>query len=190
MKQVFNVACFVTILLAPVIVFGQKTFISLGPELALPAHYNQSNNNRGIGIGGSVRLESSWDKHISGIATVGYLSFAKTNPLASYPTYTNQVNETVIQLGIKYYTKPKTVNPTGVFFTGEAGLMPTSTHITYTNGSKQNRKESGLSVALGSGYQYKNIECSFRLQYNLSAVGYHVYYYNFRLAYSFLNRKK
>lgn len=190
MKLVLVLTCFAAMLLVPVIGFGQKTFVSIGPELALPESHKLPYNYKGVGFGGSVRLESFFNKQFSGIATAGYLSFAKTTPYLYEPNYNRQIDAFIIQVGVKFYLKPINENPTGFFFTGEAGLMPTSTHITYTNGSKQNRKENGLSVALGSGFQYKKIETSFRLQFNLSDNGYHVYYYNFRLAYALFNRKK
>ncbi len=189
MKNILLVTYFLAVLFIPVIIFGQKTFVSIGPELALSGS-NKQYNDRGTGFGGSFRLESSWSKHVSGMATIGYLSFAKKSPYSSSPTYTNQLNAFLIQIGVKYYIQEKNKTPDGFFFSGEIGIMPTSTHITYTNGSKQYRKESDLSSALGVGYQYKRLESSFRLQYNLGVAGFHVYYYNFRIAYSFLRRKK
>ena len=161
MKNLLILICSLAALFFPSIVFGQKTFVSIGPELALPDSYKQSNNNRGTGFGGSFRLESSWSKHVSGMATIGYLSFAKKSPFPSSPTYTNQVNAILIQVGIKYYVLEKNKNPNGFFLSGEIGIMPTSNHITYTNGSKQNFKEAGLSSALGVGYQYKKLETTF-----------------------------
>ena len=190
MKYILILACISAILLFSVIASGQKTFVSIGPDLALTGSSKQSNNNRGTGIGGSIRLESSWSKHISGIATVGYLSFAKRSPYPFSPTYTNQVNVIPIQIGIKYYTQEKNLKPHGVFFSGEIGIMPTSTNITFTNETKTNRKENGFSTAFGAGYQYRRLESSFRLQYNLSDSGFDVYYYNFRIAYSLFKGKK
>jgi hypothetical protein len=169
---------------------GQKAFLSVGPELALPARYDQSHNNMGTGIGGSMRLESSWSKHVSGIITVGYLSFEEASPFSTEPTFTEQLNTIIIQAGIKYYIKEKIDLTKGVFFSSELGSMPTTKEITFTTGTKEKFKEGGLSLALGTGYQLKNLEASFRLQYNLTARGFHVYYYNFRLAYAFLREKK
>jgi Outer membrane protein beta-barrel domain len=169
--------------------FSQKTFFSIGPELALPASYSQSHNNRGTGFGGSLRVESSWSKHVSGMATISYLSFALAHPLPTTPSYSEQVNAMLVQVGLKYYTQERKEKSNGFFISAELGLMPTTTHITFTTGSKQNFKETGLSVAPGLGYLLGNLEASFRLQYNLTATGSHVYYYNFRLAYVFLKRK-
>ena len=169
---------------------SQKTFLSVGPELALPARFDQSHNNIGTGIGGSLRLEASWSKHVSGIATVGYLSFEEASPFSTQPTFTEQLNTIIIQAGIKYYIKERIDLTKGVFFSGELGSMPTTNEITFTTGAKEKFKEGGLSLALGTGYQLKNIEASFRLQYNLAARGFHIYYYNFRLAYAFLREKK
>ncbi|MDZ4808341.1 MAG: hypothetical protein SGI96_08715 [Bacteroidota bacterium] len=67
--------------------------------------------------------------------------------------------------------------------------MPTTTHFDYAVNTDRDFKESGLSTALGIGYQLDNIEASTRLQYNLSASGFNVYYYNFRIAYTFIKFK-
>src|ERR1043166_4488118 len=83
--------------------FSQKTFFSMGPELALPASYSQSDNDRGTGFGGSFRVESSWGKHVSGMATIGFLKFALAHPYYNSPSFTKQINATIIQVGLKYY---------------------------------------------------------------------------------------
>jgi hypothetical protein len=161
----------------------------MGPELALPASYSQSDNDRGTGFGGSFRVESSWGKHVSGMATIGFLKFALAHPYYNSPSFTKQINATIIQVGLKYYTQDRKERSNGFFISAELGSMPATNHITYTNGLKQNIKETGLSVAPGLGYLLKNIEFGFRLQYNLSETGYHVYYYDFKLAYAFLKKK-
>lgn len=189
-KKVTILICIFLVSLLPVMVVGQNNSLSIGAEVARPGSYSQSYNNRGIGYGGSLRFESSWDKHVSGMATASFLSFAKRSPDSFYPTYTHQVNAILIQLGVKYYILEKKKSLQGLFLSGELGSMPTSTRIVFTDGSKKNRKENGLSLALGVGYQYKKLESSFRLQYNLSDRGFNVYYYNFRFAYSFLKSKK
>jgi hypothetical protein len=169
--------------------FSQKTFFSFGPELALPASYSQSHNNRGTGLGGSFRVESSWGKHVSGMATIGYLKFALVHD-ELFAGYSDQVNAMPIQVGLKYYSQERKEKSNGFFISAELGIMPTTNHITFTTGSKINSKETGLSVAPGLGYLLGNLESGFRLQYNLTATGSHVYYYNFRLAYAFLKKKR
>lgn len=185
MRNKYSIPSCLLILFISMVANSQKTFLSVGPELALPARYDQSHNNMGTGIGGSLRLESSWSKHVSGIVTVGYLSFAEASPFSTEPTFTEQLNTVIIQAGVKYYIKEKIDLTKGVFFSSELGIMPTTKEITFTTGAKEKLKEGGLSLALGTGYQLKNLEASFRLQYNLTVRGFHVYYYNFRLAYAF-----
>jgi len=188
MKNKLVLLYWLVILIAPEIVYSQKTFISVGGELALPSSTGLK-MIAGIGFGGSIRLESSWKKHISGMATIGYLSFAKNNPYSSAPATTSEFKAIPIQVGIKYYPKEKTEIAKGFYISAELGVMRTTTHFTYAANPDFNFKESGLSVAPGLGYLFRNLESSFRLQYNLSASGFNVYYYNFRLAYAFLKRK-
>lgn len=187
MKNKFILLAYVAMLLLPAIVFGQKTFVSIGADLALPAHYEQSYNNRGTGFGGVFRVESSFGPHVAGIASIGYLSFAKADPFSDGESH--QLSALPVQFGVKYYIRKKNMTPEGFFFSGELGIMPTTEHITYTN-SEENFKETDWIVAPGVGYLLKNFELSFRLQYDLTKVGYHVYYYNFRIAYAFLKRGK
>jgi hypothetical protein len=56
---------FMLILLAPLFGWSQKkTFISVGGELVFPAaNYMEVGKT---GFGGSLRLEHSWSKHVSG----------------------------------------------------------------------------------------------------------------------------
>lgn len=187
MENKFILLSYAAILLLPTIVFSQKTFVSIGANLALPAHYQQSFNDRGTGFGGVMRVESPFSPHLSGIASVGYLSFAKASPFSDGSSY--QLSAISIQFGVKYYISRRKIGPDGFFLSGELGIMSTTNHITYTN-SEQKVKESDLIVAPGVGYQLKNFELSFRLQYDLTKVGYHVYYYKFGIAYAFLRRSK
>lgn len=188
MKCTYGIACFATLFISAM-AYSQKVF-SFGPEMALPARYRQSYNNMGTGVGGSIRLESPWSKHVSGMVTAGYLIFGEKHPYPTDPAYTEQLNILIIQAGIKYYIEAKTDMAKGIFLSTEIGAMPSTNNISFTNGSKEKFKEGGLSIALGTGYQLKNLDASFRLQYNLTVRGLHVYYYNFRLAYAIPWQKK
>ncbi|MGZ5191166.1 MAG: outer membrane beta-barrel protein [Flavisolibacter sp.] len=189
MKSLFVIISCLVILLTPEITFGQKTSFSIGGEIALPGSSSGLSMNAGTGFGGSLRVESSWSKHISGLATIGYLAFAQTHPYSTTPTTTSKVKAILIQAGLKYYPREKKESPKGFFISAELGIMPTTTHFTYAANPDLNFKETGFSCAPGIGYQLGHIESSFRIQYNLTASGFNVYYYNFRLAYSFLKRK-
>jgi len=189
MKNILVMICCLATLLTPEIVFGQKTFISIGGELALPGSSSGLNMNAGTGFGGSLRVESSWGKHVSGLATITYLGFAQAHPYSNTPATTARVKAIPIQVGLKYYPKERKITSKGIFISAELGLMPTTTHFTYEANPDLNFKETGFSVAPGLGYLLGNLESSFRLQYNLTASAFKVYYYNFRLAYAFLKRK-
>ena len=184
MKNILVLIC----CLAPVIVLSQKTFISIGGELALPSSSGLK-SVAGTGIGGSFRVESSWSNHIAGIATIGYLWFAKEDHFFNTSTSTT-FKALSIQAGIKYYTREKKEIQKGFFISAELGAMPTTTHFDYETNPDLNFKETGISVAPGLGFMLGKIELSLRLQYNLTASGFNVYYYNFRLAYAFLKQKK
>ena len=186
---IFWTATFIT----PLNVFSQKNYISLGPELALPGSSKKylQGKDKGTGFGGSLRLESNWSKHVSGTATIGYLTFATAYPYSLSPTYSNQFKVLPVQFGIKYYSQEKKETiPNGFFMSGELGMIFTTNHIHYTNDTEQDFKESGPSLALGPGYQYKNIEAGLRLQFNLVSSGFNVYYYDFRVAYCLKKNSK
>ena len=176
------------ILLSPVFLFSQKTFVSLGAELAFPGSSESLSRNAGTGYGASVRIESSWGKHISGMATLGYLGFAEAQPYSYTSVTKSKVYAIIFQPGIKYYIQKKRDRPRGFFISAEIGLMYTNTHFDYEANPDFNFDETGLSCAPGIGYQLGKIETGFRLQYNLTASGYNVYYYNIRVAYAFLKR--
>ena len=178
------------LLIISAVSFSQKTIFSFGPELALPGPSSGLSRNAGTGFGGSLRVESSLGKHISGMATIGYLGFAQQElSYSGTPPTTTKVKAIPIQAGLKYYPKNIIETPKGFFISAELGFMPTTTHFNYAVNPDRIFKEAGLSAAPGIGYQLGNIEGSFRLQYNLAASGFNVYYYNFRIAYGFLKRK-
>lgn len=169
--------------------FSQKTNFSIGPELALPNSFGLK-MNAGTGLGGSLRVEFPGTKHVWGIVTIGYLAFAqKKLPYSGTPPTITSFKAIPIQVGVKYYPMEKKEMPKGIFISGELGFMPSTVHFDYLNYPDRDFKESGLCTAMGMGFQLGNIETGFRVQYNLSDSGFDVYYYNFRLAYTFLKLK-
>ena len=190
MKKVIS---FIIVLIISAQSFSQKNFFSIGPELALPNSVGLK-TNAGTGIGGSLRFEFDGSKHIAGLVTIGYLGFAQKELAYSgtQPTttrYSARYSAIPIQVGVKYYTKERKETPKGFFISAELGIMPTTIHFDYLNIPDRDFKESGLSTAIGIGYQLGKIEAGFRGQYNFSASGFDIYYYNFRIAYAFLKRK-
>jgi len=193
MKNSIVILCCLAIWLTPETVFSQKALISFGGELAFPVTHKNTPlgfaANAGTGFGGSLQVESSWGNHISGMASVSYLSFARSHPYSSTPTTATKVNAFPFQIGIKYYFLEKEESPKGFFISAETGMMLTTTHFTYDTHPDFDFKESPVCLAVGAGYMLGNLETGFRLQYNLGAAGFHVYYYNFRLTYAWLNIK-
>lgn len=177
------------IMLSPIILRSQKTFFSLGAELALPKKPESGITNLGTGFGVSARIESSWGKHISGMASLGYLGFAETTPYSNSPETKAKAYAIVFQPGIKYYLQKKEERPKGIFFSFELGLMYVNTAFDYATNPDNTLDYTDLSCAPGIGYQLGKIETGFRLQYNLGETGLNVYYYNFRIAYAFLKSK-
>jgi hypothetical protein len=187
MKTLSPIVIFFLISIYPTTIFCQNPFVSIGPELAIPGSSSGLEMNAGTGYGGSVRVESSWSNHLSGMLSLGYLVFGDATPYSTELTRT-KVKAIVVQAGLKYYISKKIDDPKGFFISTELGLMSTNTRFTYEVYPPRNFKESGLSAAPGIGYLFRKMEAGFRLQYNLSASGFDVYYYNFRLAYAI--RKK
>ena len=178
-----------TIMFSPMILRSQKTFFSLGAEVAFPATPESGITFLGTGFGASARIESSWGKHISGIASLGYLGFTETTPYSTTPETKAKAYVIVFQPGIKYYLQKKQERPKGVFFTFELGLMYVNTKFDFASNPDHTSKYTDISLAPGIGYQLGKIETGFRLQFNLGETGYNVYYYNFRVAYAFLKKK-
>jgi hypothetical protein len=189
MERVALASLAMVLLFMPLTGLSQKTFFSVGPEVVFPGSDTDLKRNAGTGFGASVRLESRWGKHIAGMATVSYIDFPKkhhTSP--GLQGTTTNVMLIPVQLGLKYYALDRDPKPKGFFVSIEAGLMPARTDFEYASNPDFKFKEDGLSCAVGLGYLLWNIEGSFRLQYNLSASGFNVYYYDFMLAYAFLRR--
>ena len=142
--------------------FSQKTFFSIGPELALPNSIGLK-TNAGTSLGGSLRVEFDGSKHIAGIVTIGYLGFAqKEFAYSGTPPTTTRYSAIPIQAGVKYYTKERKETPKGFFNSAELGIMPTTIHFDNWNNPDRDFKESGLSTAIGIGYQLGKIEAGFR----------------------------
>lgn len=178
-----SLCCSLTLLFFSTFAFSQKNLVSLGGNVVLPTASGLK-RVAGSGFGGSVRLEASAGKHTYVTATFEYLKFAEKATVQQTATF----KATCIQVGIKYFvaTKEERVSK-GVFISGEVGIMPSTTNFTYTSNNRQFEfKESGLSVAMGLGYQLAGVEASLRPQFNLGASGFNVYYLNVRLAYALL----
>lgn len=171
---------------------AQQTILNIGPELAIPGgkDYDLKRTAK-TGVGGSFRIEYLFSKHISVMATLGYLTFGRQEEAFSgTPPTTTKVNVIPIQGGLKYYTKKVTDPVKGIFISLETGFMHTTTRFDYALQPDRTYKEGGFPVALGSGYQHKSLEAGFRLQFNLYASGWNIYYFNFRVAYGFSRSKK
>ena len=181
---------FLLVLILSTTGYSQKMIFTIGPELAIPGSSYSLKMNAGTGVGGSLRFESFLGNYISCIATVGYIGFAKQElPYSGTPPTITTVKAIPIQAGLKYYFKAVKETPKSFFASAELGFMPITTHFDYAVNQDRDFKESGLSTALGIGYQLGNLEASTRLQYNLTASGFNVYYYNFRIAYGILKSK-
>lgn len=184
MKAYLKVLYFLVLMFSSINALSQKTFVSVGGNAVVPKTFGIK-MVAGTGIGGSLRLETRFGKRINGIATVEYLKFAEKKSAQSTAKFT----AIPVQIGIKYYAIGKENTSEGLFISGEAGIMRTTTFYTYTSGNPDfNFKESGLCVAPGVGYQLGRVEASFRPKFNLSASGFNVYYLNYRLAYAFRKR--
>ena len=189
MKDYILSFCCLAAILTPLEGLSQNPLISLGGEIGLPDSYGL-NMVAGTLTGGSLRFESSFGKHIAGLATVGYLFSSRQNPYPTTPTTTSTYNVCPVQVGIKYYTKQKDVVQKGLFFSVETGFLLTTTRFTYASNPPSKRKETDLAFAPGIGYLLGPVEPSFRLQYDLTDAGFNVYYFNFRLAYAFIKNNK
>ena len=160
---------------------AQHMYMTVGANLVIPTSSGLK-MDAGTGFGGSLGLETTLGKHINGIATVQYLSFADIETSDRISNF----KAIPIQIGIKYYTTSKPYAATGLFFSGEIGIMPTTVKFKYENAIPDYKySEMGFTLAPGIGYQIGRAEAGVRPLFNLSASGFDVYYLDFRLAYRF-----
>jgi hypothetical protein len=186
MKNLAFPTWLVLILFCPLIGYSQKTFLSIGGELAIP-QTERLTMVAGPGYGGSLRLERSWGRHFSGMVTGGYLWFKPKD--SDYLSATSTFRALPIQAGVKYFPFDKAV--VGLFFSTELGMMVTKRETVYHAFDPDfARTYYDLSVAPGIGYRLGKVEPSFRLQFNLSDAGFNVYYLNFRIAYTLWKSKR
>src|SRR5882724_12987090 len=106
MKKRMSIISLIIVLLSPLLASSQKAFFSLGAELGfLAGNYMEVGN---MGVGGSVRIEHPWSKHVSGMLTAEYIQY-NTKETSIY--LKEKFSTLPIQFGIKYYTKEKTIYP-------------------------------------------------------------------------------
>ncbi|HSB93645.1 MAG TPA: outer membrane beta-barrel protein [Flavitalea sp.] len=160
---------------------AQHTYMTVGANLVLPTESGLK-KDAGTGFGGSVGVETTIGKKINGTASVGYTSFADVETSDRVSNF----KAIPIQLGMKYYALAKAFESTGLFFSADFGMMPTSVKFKFKNGDPD-YKNSNLSftIAPGVGYQAGPAEVSIKPLFNLSETGSKVYYVDFRIAYRF-----
>jgi hypothetical protein len=184
MKKKFIRICFLIILMSPMVASSQKkAFISVGAELSFPAgSYTEVGN---MGIGGSVRFEHPWSKHVSGILSIEYVQY---NTREINPYFHEQFSALPIQFGVKYYLKEKAIYPEGFYFSGETGFTGEFYHLTFSgyNNAIDSHHDTyiGFCSTLGAGYQLGIMDLGFRFQTLLSTNSGITSYYSFRLAVS------
>jgi hypothetical protein len=103
-------------MLIPLLASSQKTFISLGAEIAFPVtNYSEMGNS---GIGGSVTMERPWSKHVSRLISVEYVQYA-TREINEY--FHEQFSALPIQFGEILYNRKNSL-PGGFLSLGGNGL--------------------------------------------------------------------
>jgi hypothetical protein len=183
MKKIITGICIALGMLVPLLASSQKAFISLGAELSFPVINNSDMGSSGIG--GSVRFEHPWSKHVSGIVTVEYVQYA-TREINS--GFHEQFSALPIQFGVKYYTKESAIYPSGFYLSGELGF--TGEFYTYTFSDYDNGTDShhdtyvGFCNTIGAGYQLGVMDAGFRFQALLSTNSGITGYFSFRLAFT------
>ena len=184
MKKIITVISITLGLLIPLLASSQKAFISLGAEVAFPAgNYDEVGNS---GIGGLVRMEHPWSKHVSGTMSIEYIQYG-TNEV--FENYKEQFSALPIQFGIKYYTTGKAIYPAGFYLSGELGFTGEFYHVTIkwinnNGGDEHHETYVGFCNTMGMGYQFGIMDAGFRFQTIASINSGFTSYYNFRLAFT------
>jgi hypothetical protein len=184
MKKSIAGISLIFVMLLPQMASSQKAFISLGAEVAFPAgNYEEVGNS---GIGGFVRMEHPWSKHVSGTLSIEYIQY-QHNEL--FENYNEQFSALPIQFGVKYYTTGKAIYPAGFYLSGELGFTGEFYHVTikWVNSNYTDTHHDtyvGFCNTLGAGYQLGIMDAGFRFQTVLSGNSGITSYYNFRLAFT------
>jgi hypothetical protein len=184
MKKFITGISLTLIMLLPKLASSQKPLFSLGAELAFPAvNYSETGNS---GIGGSVRMEHPWSKHVSGLISVEYVQYT-TREINEF--FHQQFSILPIQFGIKYYTKERGIYPAGFYLSAELGFAGEFYRYSFTdpyNNSIDDHHDTyvGLCNTMGAGYQLGIIDAGFRFQTLISVNTGITTYYNFRLAFT------
>jgi hypothetical protein len=174
----------IILLLSPIMASSQKAFICMGTEIGFPAgNYMEVGN---MGIGGSVRMEHPWSKHVSGTMTVEYIQY---NTKETNMFLHEKFSALPIQFGVKYYTKEKAIYPGGFYLSGEMGFTGEFYTTTFSgdyNNSTDTHHDTyvGFCNTLGAGYQLGIMDMGFRFQTILSTNSGITSYYHFRLAFT------
>lgn len=183
------VCCFAA-LFFPLMGLSQKNFFSLGAEIGIPKSEGLK-MVAGTLTGASLRIESSFGSNSSGLATIGYLFSSEQHPFpTTTPATTSNYKVIPVQVGVKYYTVEKEAVRKGFFISGELGLFFTTRRFSNPANPDFKHKEADLVITPGIGYLFGKAEPSFRLHYNLPDSGFKVYYFDFRLAYTFRKSEK
>jgi hypothetical protein len=185
MKKRTAIISLIIVLLSPQLATSQKkAFFSLGAELGFPAgNYMEVGN---MGVGGSVRFEHPWSKHVSGILTAEYIQY-NTKETSIY--LQEKFSALPIQFGVKYYTKEKAIYPEGIYFTGELGFTGEFYTTTFTGDLNNfvnvyHDTYVGFCNTMGAGYQLGIVDMGFRFQTIASTNSGFTSYYHFRLAFT------
>ena len=142
---------FIVLLFAASLINAQGKFsIGGGLELALPQ--GDWSDAAGTGIGFTARGEYPFTKNITGIATVGYISFGGDEIGGTEWSY----SAIPILAGAKYYFKK---SGEGFYAQGELGFHMMSIEVDYPSnsffgGGSSSTSETEFSLGIGAGYEY------------------------------------
>lgn len=165
---------------------AQKNYsLSFGADIAIPAEYFRP--IAGNGFGPSLRFEYPISEHFGGIATIGYTFFEKktVSSPANGTKITNKFSTLPFQLGMKYYPMSHSQKPSGVYVSGEVGIIHMTVEATLNNSRVDVDPETDFSFAPGLGYKVSKFDLSYRQQYVVADKHNHNFYGNFRIAYLF-----
>jgi opacity protein-like surface antigen len=140
----------------------------------------------GVGFGGTASFEMEFTPNITGIASVGYLSFGGKDFTTPYYNYSYGYTDVPVMAGVKYYCTP------GIPFYGirQIGFQifnnnysSTVTVPGYYNGVSVSASSNEFAFAVGAGYEIPvglkgalDVTGTFNLISNLNYIGARVAY--------------
>jgi hypothetical protein len=162
-----------------------KNYIGIGANLALPM--GSFSDVAGVGFGGTGTFEMEFTPNITGVGTIGYLSFGGKDFSEPGFSYSYGYSDIPVMAGIKYYFTP------GIPFYGigqigfqifNSNYSSTITDPYFTGSYSGSASSTEFALSLGAGYEIPIGKAAIDLTGTFNLIS-DLNYIGFRAAYRF-----